>query len=183
MSRKPTTVTKAKILSELVSEVRRMTGLSVLISQAVADRVGLAPSDLEYFDVIVLAEAEVTPGWLMRETGLTSGAITGVVDRLERAGFVRREHDPNDRRKVIVRPEPKRLAELMKYYAPLQNAMTYLWTSYTSSELQLILEFTRRGCDTSMRELDRIRAMPKLATSGTPDQMSTNQTERKRAKR
>lgn len=183
MSRKPTTVTKDKILGELVSEVRRMTGLSVLISQAVADRVGLAPSDLEYFDVIVLAEEDVTPGWLMRETGLTSGAITGVVDRLETAGFVRREHDPHDRRKVIVRPEPKRLAELMKYYTPLQNAMTHLWTSYTSSELQLILEFTRRGCDTSMRELDRIRTMPKLTTSGAPGLPSSRKTKRKTAKR
>ncbi len=72
---------------------------SVLVSSAVAERVGLSSSDLECLDFIVMGNSgAVTPGDLATATGLTSGAITGVVDRLERGGFVRREADAADRR-------------------------------------------------------------------------------------
>src|SRR5579871_4267582 len=120
MTRKSPSASKEKILGELVLEVRRMSGLAVQISQAVADRVGLAPTDLEYLDVIVMAGTEITPTELMRKTGLTSGAITGVVDRLEAAGFVCRKEDPQDRRRLFVQPRAERLAEIMKYYSSLQ---------------------------------------------------------------
>src|SRR5262245_6591443 len=96
---------KAAVLKELGIEIRRMSAQGVLLSAAVAERVGLSSSDLECLDFIVMAGGEpVTAGQLAAATGLTSGAITGLVDRLERAGFVRREPDLVDRRKVRVVP-------------------------------------------------------------------------------
>jgi DNA-binding MarR family transcriptional regulator len=103
----------------------------------------------------------------MQATGLTSGAITGVVDRLEAAGFVRREPDAHDRRKVVLRADPARLAEVAGYYASLQKAMLALWSSFTQAELQMVLDFTRRSCDLSTRELEAIQALPKMARGGS----------------
>lgn len=160
-------MSKEKVLGELAAQVRRLSALSALISQAVADRVGLSSTDLECLDLIALGDGPVTPTHLMQATGLTSGAITGVVDRLEAAGFVRREPDAHDRRKVVLRADPARLAEVAGYYASLQKAMLALWSSFTQAELQMVLDFTRRSCDLSTRELEAIQALPKMARGGS----------------
>ena len=64
-------------------------------------------------------------------TGLTTGAITGVIDRLERAGYVRRERDPADRRKVIVRARPAMTRRIAPVYDSLQREMTAIWSTYS----------------------------------------------------
>uniref|UniRef100_UPI0013D5678B MarR family transcriptional regulator n=1 Tax=Klebsiella pneumoniae TaxID=573 RepID=UPI0013D5678B len=75
--------------------------MGVIFSQTVASRVGISSSDLECMDFLNL-ESRVTAGRLAEVTGLTTGAITGVIDRLEKAGLVRRERDDSDRRKVFI---------------------------------------------------------------------------------
>src|ERR1700744_359744 len=82
----------------LMNSMRETSALGVLFSQAVASRLGIASSDLECLDIVVL-RGPVTAGELATATGLTTGAITGVIDRLEQAGFVRRTRDAADRRK------------------------------------------------------------------------------------
>jgi DNA-binding MarR family transcriptional regulator len=91
---------------------------SVATHEAVADRLGINPTDLRCLG-LATSEPGLTPTRLAELAGLTTGAITGVLDRLERAGFVRRDPDPSDRRRLRVQLVPDRLGELTAYYKPL----------------------------------------------------------------
>jgi DNA-binding MarR family transcriptional regulator len=94
---------------------------------------------------ILATEGPVTAGRLAELTALTTGAITGVVDRLERAGYVRRERDAGDRRRVIVHLVPDRARRIGRLFEPMAKAMAELNARYSESELALILEYVRRG--------------------------------------
>jgi DNA-binding MarR family transcriptional regulator len=158
---------KAAVLKELGIEIRRMSAQGVLLSAAVAERVGLSSSDLECLDFIVMAGGEpVTAGQLVAATGLTAGAITGLIDRLQRAGFVRREPDPVDRRKVRVVPMEAAIGRVAEYYAPLAQRTEALWARYSEQELRMILDFTRRSVAVAAEEAARIRALPALKEPG-----------------
>src|SRR5947207_2197662 len=99
------TSARAKLVAALNAAAREASGLGVLLSETVARALGLNPTDLECLDVIARRE-RATAGDLASATGLTTGAVTGVIDRLERAGFAHRERDAADRRKVYVRLVP-----------------------------------------------------------------------------
>ena len=94
---------RAATEAALDQALRDTSAQSVLFSQAVADRVGISPTDLETLDILVRS-GPMTAGRLAELTGLTTGAITGLVDRLERRGYAHREPHPTDRRSVIVQP-------------------------------------------------------------------------------
>jgi DNA-binding MarR family transcriptional regulator len=98
--------------------VRRLLALSVAAHEAVAARLGINSTDLRSLELIA-SEPEMTPSRLAELTGLTTGAVTGILDRLERAGFARREADPADRRRLLLRLDPQRLSEVADAYAPL----------------------------------------------------------------
>src|SRR3954447_16148383 len=102
---------RAALMEQLEHAVRKSSALGVIFGQAVAERAGISSSDLECLDFLNL-EGRVTAGRLAELTGLTTGAITGVVDRLERAGYVRRERDESDRRKVFITTVPANIARL-----------------------------------------------------------------------
>jgi DNA-binding MarR family transcriptional regulator len=144
-------------LAAVLREVRRMTAQSVLISQAVSDRFGLSSSDLECLDLALLSGG-ATAGEFAKATGLTTGAITGVIDRLERAGYVRRERDPDDRRKVVVRARPAMTRRIAPLYDSLQREMTALWSQYTDAELALVLDFLTKSCDLAVEEIAKLQA-------------------------
>jgi DNA-binding MarR family transcriptional regulator len=91
-------------------------------------------------------------------TGLTTGAITGLVDRMEKAGFVRRERDEEDRRKVYIAIVPEALGRVGRYYEPLQKAVTKDWEGYTDDELKLLVRFLTQGYDTMIGVLDDLKA-------------------------
>jgi DNA-binding MarR family transcriptional regulator len=163
------TAKKAELVQALSLEMRRMSAQSVLISSAVAERAGLSSSDLECLDFIVTAAAgALTAGQLAAATGLTSGAITGVVDRLEKGGFVRREADPTDRRKVRLVAIESRLRQMDVYYGPLAQRTEALWGQMTEEQLHLVLDFTRRAVQLSAEELAHIRTLPPLKPLKAP---------------
>src|ERR1043165_7694421 len=87
---------RQRLLQRLEHGARITSAQSILFSQAVADRLKLNSSDLECLDIVML-RGPVTAGELAQATGLTTGAITGLIDRLERAGYVRRARDAEDR--------------------------------------------------------------------------------------
>src|SRR5260370_36969272 len=97
---------RAALMEQLENAVRRSSALGVLFGQTVASRVGVSSSDLECLDFLNI-EGRVTAGRLAELTGLTTGAITGVVDRMEKAGLVRRERDESDRRKGFIAIVPE----------------------------------------------------------------------------
>jgi DNA-binding MarR family transcriptional regulator len=143
MSRPPKT--RSELMTAIEHEVRIGSTQTVLFHTAVAERLGLNPSDHKVADILVLEQGPVTAGRLAELTGLTTGAITGVLDRLEHAGFVAREQDPNDRRRIIVRPLPQRVPEVRDLFAPIAARLADLCSKYTNEELALILGFTE-GC-------------------------------------
>lgn len=138
----------------------RMTGLSVLFSQTVAEQIGLNPTDLESLEIL-LREGPVPAGRLAERTGLTSGAVTGVIDRLERAGFVHRQPDPADRRRVIVQVDRETVdRELMPLYAGMQQATTNLVTRLSNQDLELFIRFLEDANTVAAAQIDQVRARP-----------------------
>src|ERR1700739_3243612 len=118
------------LLKELEEAMRRTSAQGVMFGQAVADIAGVSGSDLDCMDFLNL-EGRMTAGRLAELTGLTTGAITGVVDRLEKAGLVRRERDAEDRRKVFIAPVKESMVKLGQLYEPLQRAMQKQSSRYT----------------------------------------------------
>src|SRR6201990_1547548 len=135
---------RAALMEELEHAVRRSSALGVIFGQTVASRVGISSSDLECLDFLNL-EGRVTAGRLAEVTGLTTGAITGVVDRLEKAGLVRRERDETDRRKVFIAVVPETAMKIGQLYVPMQQAMEKVFSAYTDEELRLLLRFANEG--------------------------------------
>src|ERR1700730_13164938 len=161
---------RVALMQELEHAMRRTSGLGAIFSQAVADSAGISSSDLECLDFLNL-EGRVTAGRLAEVTGLTTGAITGVVDRLEKAGFVRRERDDNDRRKVFIAIVPENTARLGKLYQHMQRAILKDWESYSDAELRLLLRFTTQGYRTMLAATEELRAMmetPKGKRAASP---------------
>jgi DNA-binding MarR family transcriptional regulator len=105
---------------------------------------------------ILSTSGPLTAGRLAELTGLTTGAITGVVDRLERSGFVRRERDANDRRRVIVHLVPDRARKVAKLFEPLARAMAELYARYSDEELALMVDCTRRGNAIALEHIARV---------------------------
>jgi DNA-binding MarR family transcriptional regulator len=148
------------LLAGLAAATRKGSAQGVLFGQAVAERIGITPSDLECLDIVVLNE-RVTAGELARATGLTTGAITGVLDRLETAGYVRRERDVADRRKVFVRAVPAKVRRIEACYRPLEQAWFEALKGYTDDELRLLVDFAERGHRMMVEQTARLRATPR----------------------
>jgi DNA-binding MarR family transcriptional regulator len=150
--------TRAALMEELEHAMRRSSAQGVLFGQTVANRVGLSNSDMECLDFVIL-EGRVTAGRLAEVTGLTTGAITGVVDRLEQAGLVRRERDDDDRRKVFIAAVPESTAKIGKFYVHLQRAMLKVWDTYSDAELRLLLRFATQGYETMLAATEELKTM------------------------
>src|SRR5450432_703373 len=111
---------RREIVASVIDESRRMSTRTVVFHAAIAERLGLNPSDHKCADLICNETGPVTAGRLAELTGLSTGAITGVVDRLERAGFVSRVPDPEDRRRVVITGcMERRAADMRRLFAPM----------------------------------------------------------------
>lgn len=128
-----------------------------MFHQAAALRMGFNPTDVKCAGLLQETGA-ITAGELAELTGLTTGAVTGVIDRLEKAGLVRRLPDPQDRRKVIVAPIENATyrAEGMRFFAPLGAATAALLASYSDAELAIILDFVERGTELMKAQTARV---------------------------
>ena len=109
----------------------------------------------------------MTAGKLGEITGLTSGAITGIIDRLTDAGWVKRIQDPADRRRVIVTPtsNPKKAQEVQEVFGTLSAAMGELMKSYTDAELTLMLDFMARSRKILLEQAAEVRTKKKSRPS------------------
>jgi DNA-binding MarR family transcriptional regulator len=146
------------LIEELEEAMRRSSAQGVLFSEAVATAAGISGSDLECMDLLQL-EGRATAGRLAEVTGLSTGAITGVIDRLEKAGYVRRERDLDDRRKVLVAIVPEAAAIIGRFYKPMRHVTRKFWDTYSEVELQLLLRFTNDGCKTVLEATEVLRRM------------------------
>jgi DNA-binding MarR family transcriptional regulator len=132
---------RRKLLQELSRTLgRELSARTIMFHQAVAERLGLNATDHKCLDMARRGEA-MTAGELAGLTGLTTGAITGVIDRLERAGFVCRVRDANDRRRVLIQPIAARARDVAPLLESLDTAWSSLCERYSDRELELINRF------------------------------------------
>jgi DNA-binding MarR family transcriptional regulator len=159
-----TTAKRRKLIEELDRQNRRSGSVGAMHARAIAERAGLNSTDFECLDVLDWT-GPVTAGELARRVGITSGAVTGVIDRLERGGWVRRSADPADRRRVIVEPlspgpdgpDPERYAELARLFTPLQRDIAAIVDHLDDRQLETLVDYLRAASDAVERSIDRMR--------------------------
>src|SRR5204862_1428279 len=148
---------KSDLIGELISEFRIAGNQDSAFDNLAAERLGVNRTDLHCLNAIENAGG-LTAGQLAAETGLTSGAVTGVIDRLERAGFARRVSDPDDRRRVKVEVTPKFYARAEKIWAPVAAEWSAKLTrEFSSEELERITEFLRTTNKITRKHMERLR--------------------------
>lgn len=126
------------------AELRRLVLGIVLFNHALGERLGLNPTDLQALDLLV-ENGPIGAGRLASLSGLSTGTITGVVDRLARAGYARRVADPADRRRVIVEPLAERAeAEIAPLYDTLGAAMAEACADLSDADLAVVADFLAR---------------------------------------
>ncbi len=133
------------LVAALLTQLRITSANSVMHSQAIADRVGIHSTDNECLDFLLLYGPS-SAGQLAVLTGLTTGAVTAMIDRLERDGFVKRQHDPTDRRRVLVVPNLTKIrAEVGPYSIRMSDATRRILEEFSDDELETILRFILRA--------------------------------------
>lgn len=149
-----------------------MGAQSVIVSRTVADRFRLHMTDLEVLDLIFLRE-HASAGELAEATGLTSGSVTALIDRLVNAGYVERCDDPADRRKVLVRIRHQAIGPIKAVYMNMQRGMFELWSIFRARELEVIIDFLSRStalavecCKEIQRDAAPTRIQPRRARAG-----------------
>jgi DNA-binding MarR family transcriptional regulator len=158
---------KRRALLEELSRTlgRELSARTIMFHQAVADRLGLNATDHKCLDMARTGDA-MTAGELALLTGLTTGAITGVIDRLERAGFVTRVRDGNDRRRVLVQPVAERTRAVAPLFESLNSGWTRLCAHYSDRELDVINRFMNDSIALLKGEAHKLRpAKARDATS------------------
>ena len=130
---------KDAVVYGLMTATRKLTRSSLMLQYAIAEKMNLNPTDAECIDFL-MEMGPSTAGDLAKVTRLTTGAITSVIDRLQKAGFVKRENDPGDRRKVIITFLPKKHEKAKQYYAAMAKDVYELYSGYSESNLKLLMK-------------------------------------------
>jgi DNA-binding MarR family transcriptional regulator len=137
--------------------VPRHSTAAVLFHHAVAERLGLGPTDLQCF-ALLSERGPMNGSDLAAITGLTTGAITGVVARLERAGYLRREPDPHDQRKQTLSPVLRRVGDIKGVFDPIRGDVAVLLDGFDTQQLTAIAEFLGRTTDFIYHHMALLRA-------------------------
>lgn len=150
---------RRELLGRLWELGRTMSTQTVFLHQALAQSAGLNATDTKCIDLILRAPPEgATAGWLSDMSGLTTGAITHILDRLEKRGFVQRRRDTQDRRKIFICVREESLKPLIPKYEAIGRAYMSLVEQYSDDQLQLICEYLEKTSDVSQRELAKVIA-------------------------
>jgi DNA-binding MarR family transcriptional regulator len=134
---------RSELIQSMVLEVRRFLAAGILFNERVAAELGLNGTDLQLLNLLEL-QGSATPGDLARWSGLTTGGVTVAVDRLEKAGYVKRQPNPKDRRSNIIRPVPARLLELYLIYKSKGELVVTVLSEFNDRELQVIMNFLKK---------------------------------------
>ncbi len=157
---------RAALTAAFAASLRRTGSLMQLMGQAAADRIGVNATDLNCLNLLSFS-GQMTAGQLARATGLRTASITGVIDRLEEAGFVRRERDAADRRKVVVRLVTERaVREVASVFLPMVRAWQQVAEDYSEDELRLIVAFSGQLEQVLREHITRLREAQAGAAPG-----------------
>jgi DNA-binding MarR family transcriptional regulator len=149
---------KEEIIQAIIEKRREMSTETIMFHQAVADQLGLHITDHKCLDLIHSYGA-MPAGKLAELTGLTTGAVTGIIDRLEKAGYVRRANDPKDRRRTIIEPTQNKKWErkIEAIFTPFHERMHKLLSSYSDRELAFLLDVLTKSVEQTREESKKLR--------------------------
>jgi DNA-binding MarR family transcriptional regulator len=149
---------REETIQAIIEKRREMSTETIMFHQAVADVLGLHITDHKCLDLMRHYGA-MPAGRLADLTGLTTGAVTGIIDRLEKAGYVRRANDPKDRRRTIVEPTRNKKLErkIEAIFMPLHERMRKLLSSYSDSELAFLLDVLTKSVKLTHEESKKLR--------------------------
>ncbi|ONI85271.1 hypothetical protein ALI144C_13250 [Actinosynnema sp. ALI-1.44] len=142
------------LVQDLLTAQQRLAGRSVRYNEAVARRLGVTPTDVKCLGLLI--QRPHTPGELAAELELTASAVTAVVDRLERAGYVRRERSTVDRRQVAVHAVAEQAQRAIELHVPLYERLAEVVRTYDEQQLATLLDYIERCADTFGDEADRL---------------------------
>ncbi len=160
-----------QIIADVIREMPRHAGAARRFHIAVAHQIGIPPADLECVSLLAI-EGPSSPSWLAAQLGFTTGAMTKMLDRLQRAGYITRSADPDDRRRIIVTAVPARLVEHLWRYDGMGNRMNDIIARYNGAELAAILDFMRAGRQAADAEIALMRERGKAHAVRRPAQSS-----------
>lgn len=128
----------------LISDLgKQFSDATIIMHEAIAGKAGLSGTDHKYLGILIRNGA-MTAGELSKLTGLTTGAVTGVIDRLEKKDLAKREFDKDDRRKIIIVPNTENAMLLLgPAFADLQNKMVRLISTLSLQEREIVEKYLR----------------------------------------
>lgn len=133
----------ASTTASLVRQLRHFIAGVILYNQRVADQLGMHPTDMQSLHLLELM-GPLTPGKLAECTGLTTGGVTVMLDRLEKAGYARRERNPEDRRSVLIHLNAAKMAMVAEYYGAIDEQLARFLANYPERDLQTVVDFLAR---------------------------------------
>jgi DNA-binding MarR family transcriptional regulator len=149
---------RQRLYDELGAEVRANQRATDVVDELMSELLGINRTDARCLDILD-QHGSMSAGDLAEASRLTTGAITAVIDRLERAGLARRVPDPADRRRVLVEPTEEAYERAMELMVkPMIDLWRPLGNRYTDEELRLFIDFTRRGREIQERHAEWLRA-------------------------
>jgi DNA-binding MarR family transcriptional regulator len=146
---------RRRLTRAIKESLRELSNQLSLLNHHVGTHVALKDVDLDCLELIN-RHGPLNPGALARRAGLHPATMTGILDRLERGGWVARDRDPDDRRAVLVRVRRDRAAELFGLYAGMNTSMDQLCAGYSDTELELLADFLRRTTDAGRDATDEL---------------------------
>ena len=145
-----------EVIADLMREFRASQVASDQIDDISAAGMGINRTDSRCLDIVDYA-GPITAGELAKQSGLTTGAVTTVLDRLERAGYVRRTRDTADRRRVLIEMTDEARQRAMEFYGPLAEAGMKNMDGFTLDQLTVMRDFMRRGREMQESHLAHLR--------------------------
>ena len=146
---------RRRLTATIKQSLRALSIQLSLLNHQVGARLGLNDVDLDCLD-LVARSGPLSPSALAERAGLHPATMTGILDRLERGGWVARDRDPSDRRGVVVRARRDRNPELMRLYSGMNSSMNEICAGYGDDELEVLADFLRRTVDAGQSATDKL---------------------------
>ncbi|MFG1885143.1 MarR family winged helix-turn-helix transcriptional regulator [Micromonospora sp. NPDC049102] len=152
---------REQLVAEITNNLRRYAVDAQQVGHAFANLHGLNPTDLNALIAVMDAELfgdPITPGRLGEQLNLSSGSVTALIDRLERAGHIRRDRDTVDRRKVLLHYADQGAALAMEFFRPLGARTDAVMDRFDEDELDVVHRFVAEMSESLRAHRDAVRA-------------------------